>query len=94
MIVYDHVTVCMTLTMSVCASVYDSVSVLLAGPQLKAISTLSVGTANIDISECKKRNIEVACVADVASDSAAEFTVALVLVVARRLLEGQRLHQT
>ncbi|KAK7094161.1 glyoxylate reductase/hydroxypyruvate reductase-like isoform X2 [Littorina saxatilis] len=59
-----------------------------AGPQLKVISTLSVGTGHIDVSECKKRGIEVLNTPDVASDSAAEFTVTLVLLVARRLLEG------
>lgn len=53
------------------------------------ISTLSVGTEHIDLAECKRRNIEVLNTPDVASDSAAEFTVTLVLLVARRLLEGK-----
>ena len=41
------------------------------------------------MAECKRRNIEVHNTPDVASDSAAEFTVTLILLVARRLLEGK-----
>ena len=61
---------------------------IVSGPQLKTISTMSAGTEHINMRLCKERGIEVTKVADVASDSAAEFTVTLVLLVARRLLEG------
>ncbi|XP_005112797.1 glyoxylate reductase/hydroxypyruvate reductase [Aplysia californica] len=59
-----------------------------AGPQLKTVATMSVGTHHISTYECKSRNIYVANTPDVASDSAAELTVALLLVTARRCLEG------
>lgn len=59
-----------------------------AGSKLKVISTMSVGTEHIDRDECGKRNIKIFNIPDIASDSAAEFTVTLVLLVARRLLEG------
>lgn len=58
------------------------------GPQLKVVATMSVGTLHIDITECKKRGIVVANTPDVAADSAAEFTVTLLLMVTRRCLEG------
>ncbi|KAK7494190.1 hypothetical protein BaRGS_00014663 [Batillaria attramentaria] len=59
-----------------------------AGSNLKAISTMSVGETHIDKQECDRRLVHVANAPEVASDSAAEFTVALVLLTARRLLEG------
>lgn len=59
-----------------------------AGPQLKVISTMTVGTTHIDSALCKNRGISLVDTGDVCSDSAAEFTVTLVLLVARRLLEG------
>ncbi|CAG5129083.1 unnamed protein product [Candidula unifasciata] len=59
-----------------------------AGPQLKIVATMSVGIHHISTQECKQRGIYVANTPDVASDSAAEFTVTLLLMVARRCLEG------
>lgn len=59
-----------------------------AGKQLKTVATMSVGTHHINIYECKKRDIYVANTPDVAADSAAEFTVTLLLMAARRCLEG------
>ncbi|XP_059163442.1 glyoxylate reductase/hydroxypyruvate reductase-like [Physella acuta] len=61
-----------------------------AGPQLKTVATMSVGTHHISAYECKKRDIVVANTPDVASDSAAEFTVTLLLMAARRCLEGMQ----
>jgi lactate dehydrogenase-like 2-hydroxyacid dehydrogenase len=49
---------------------------------------MTVGTSHIDTALCKKKNVSVVDTGDVCSDSAAEFTVTLVLVVARRYLEG------
>ncbi|XP_071110079.1 glyoxylate reductase/hydroxypyruvate reductase-like [Haliotis cracherodii] len=59
-----------------------------AGPSLKIIGTMSVGMAHIDARECAKRGVQVANTPDVASDSAAELTVALLLLTTRRLAEG------
>ncbi|GFO05732.1 glyoxylate reductase/hydroxypyruvate reductase [Plakobranchus ocellatus] len=60
-----------------------------AGPSLKIVSTMSVGTQHISNFECRRRNVYVANTPDVACDSAAEFTVTLLLMVARRCLEGE-----
>ncbi|KAL4221024.1 hypothetical protein ACF0H5_019287 [Mactra antiquata] len=59
-----------------------------AGPNLKIVGTMSVGTDHIKVTECEKRQIYVATTPDVASDSAAELTVALLLITTRRIAEG------
>ncbi|RUS82477.1 hypothetical protein EGW08_009740 [Elysia chlorotica] len=61
-----------------------------AGPSLKIVGTMSVGTQHISEFECRKRKIYVATTPDVAADSAAEFTVTLLLMVTRRCLEGEK----
>ncbi|XP_053735564.1 glyoxylate reductase/hydroxypyruvate reductase [Synchiropus splendidus] len=59
-----------------------------AGPNLKAISTLSVGYDHLDMVEIKKRGIRVGYTPDVLTDATAELTVALLLATARRLPEA------
>lgn len=59
-----------------------------AGDSLKIIGTFTSGTDHIDVAECKRLGIFVAPVQDVASDSAAELSVALILVTIRRIAEG------
>lgn len=59
-----------------------------AGPNLKVISTLSVGFDHLAINEIKKRGIRVGYTPDVLTDATAELTVALLLATARRLPEG------
>ncbi|KAM9795169.1 glyoxylate reductase/hydroxypyruvate reductase [Neosynchiropus ocellatus] len=59
-----------------------------AGPNLKAISTLSVGFDHLDMVEIKKRGIRVGYTPDVLTDATAELTVALLLAAARRLPEA------
>lgn len=61
-----------------------------AGPQLKCISTISVGYEHIDIAECKKRGIRVGYTPDVLTDATAELTLALILATNRRLLEANK----
>ncbi|KAK7494189.1 hypothetical protein BaRGS_00014662 [Batillaria attramentaria] len=61
-----------------------------AGPQLKVVSTMSVGYEHIDLEECKKRKITVTNTPNVSTDSVAELTVSLLLMTARRLKEGVR----
>jgi len=72
-----------TISDSIDAEVLDA-----AGSQLKTVATMSVGMHHINVYECKKRGIFVANTPDVAADSAAELTVALLLVTARRAFEG------
>ncbi|KAI5624934.1 glyoxylate reductase/hydroxypyruvate reductase, partial [Silurus asotus] len=59
-----------------------------AGPNLKVISTMSVGFDHLAINEIKKRGIRVGYTPDVLTDATAELTVALLLATARRLPEG------
>ncbi|XP_023647476.2 glyoxylate reductase/hydroxypyruvate reductase isoform X1 [Paramormyrops kingsleyae] len=59
-----------------------------AGPNLKVISTLSVGFDHLAIDEIKKRGIRVGYTPDVLTDATAELTVALLLATARRIPEG------
>lgn len=59
-----------------------------AGPHLKVIGTMSVGTDHIDQRRCDEKNIYVARTPDVASDSAAELSIALILITTRRIAEG------
>ncbi|CAL8263999.1 unnamed protein product [Lota lota] len=59
-----------------------------AGPNLKVISTLSVGFDHMAMDEIKKRGIRVGYTPDVLTDATAELTVALLLAAARRLPEG------
>ncbi|XP_048827801.1 glyoxylate reductase/hydroxypyruvate reductase [Brienomyrus brachyistius] len=59
-----------------------------AGPNLKVISTLSVGFDHLAIDEIKKRGIRVGYTPDVLTDATAELTMALLLATARRIPEG------
>uniref|UniRef100_A0A8C7SDV7 Glyoxylate reductase/hydroxypyruvate reductase n=2 Tax=Oncorhynchus mykiss TaxID=8022 RepID=A0A8C7SDV7_ONCMY len=59
-----------------------------AGPNLKVISTLSVGFDHMAMDEIKKRGVRVGYTPDVLTDATAELTVALLLATARRLPEG------
>ncbi len=60
-------------------------------PYLKAISTFSVGFNHIDIAECTRRGIGVGHTPDVLTAATAELAMALILAVARRVVEGDRL---
>lgn len=59
-----------------------------AGPQLKVISSMSVGVDHIDIAEATKRGIPVGNTPGVLTDATADQAFALLLAAARRLVEG------
>uniref|UniRef100_A0AAV2LP79 Glyoxylate reductase/hydroxypyruvate reductase n=1 Tax=Knipowitschia caucasica TaxID=637954 RepID=A0AAV2LP79_KNICA len=59
-----------------------------AGPNLKVLSTMSVGFDHLNLEELKKRGIRVGYTPDVLTDSVAELTVALLLATSRRLIEA------
>ena len=61
-----------------------------AGPQLRVVSTLSVGYDHIDIDECKRRGIAVGNTPDVLTDAVSELTIALLLATIRRLFEANK----
>ncbi|CAJ1052157.1 hypothetical protein F7725_005488%2C partial [Xyrichtys novacula] len=59
-----------------------------AGPNLKVLSTMSVGFDHLNLEELKKRGIRVGYTPDVLTDAVAELTVALLLATSRRLIEA------
>ena len=64
--------------------------VLDAAPKLKVISTYSVGYDHIDVEEATKRGIYVTYTPGVLTDAVADHTWALLLAVARRLVEADQ----
>lgn len=59
-----------------------------AGPNLKTLSTMSVGFDHLSLDELKKRGIRVGYTPDVLTDAVAELTVALLLTTSRRIIEA------
>lgn len=59
-----------------------------AGPQLKVISQIAVGYNNIDVAEATRRGIPVGYTPDVLTQTTADFTFALLMASARRVVEG------
>ncbi|CAL8351187.1 unnamed protein product [Boreogadus saida] len=59
-----------------------------AGPNLKVVSTMSVGFDHLSLEELKKRGIRVGYTPEVLTDAVAELTVALLLATSRRLIEA------
>ncbi|MEP7113722.1 MAG: D-glycerate dehydrogenase, partial [Ilumatobacteraceae bacterium] len=62
-----------------------------AGPQLKVVSNVAVGYNNIDIAECRERGVIATNTPGVLTDATADIAMALILMVTRRLGEGERL---
>ncbi|KAF9977274.1 hypothetical protein BGZ73_006535 [Actinomortierella ambigua] len=59
-----------------------------AGPQLKVVSTMSVGYDHVDVKALEARNIKLGITPGVLTDATADTTVLLALAAARRLREG------
>lgn len=66
-------------------------AVMDAGPALKVIATIAVGFENIDVPAARQRGIIVTHTPDVLTEATAELTWALILGIARRVAEGDRL---
>lgn len=62
-----------------------------AGPKLKLIANYGNGVDNIDVAAAYKRGITVTNTPGVLTEDTADMTMALILAVARRLSEGERL---
>ncbi|CAH2044112.1 unnamed protein product, partial [Iphiclides podalirius] len=60
----------------------------LAGPRLKAVSTMSSGTDHIDLDEVFSRGIPIGSTPNVLDNSVADITVGLMIAAARRFKEG------
>jgi len=64
--------------------------VITAGDRLKIVANHAVGYNNIDLEAARKHGVLVANTPDVLTESCAEFTIGLMLAVARRFFEAQR----
>lgn len=62
-----------------------------AGGELSIVANFAVGYDNIDLSACRRRGVKVSTTPEVLSAATAEQTLLLMLAVARRLSEGERL---
>lgn len=62
-----------------------------SSPKLRIVANHAVGYDNVDVAACTARGIWVANTPGVLTDSTADLTWALILAVARRLREGERL---
>jgi glyoxylate reductase len=62
-----------------------------AGPQLKLIASFGTGVNNIALDAAKNKGITVTNTPGVLTEDTADMTLALILAVARRLGEGERL---
>ena len=66
-------------------------SVIVAGTSLRIIANVAVGYNNVDVAAARERGIVVTNTPDVLTDATADFTLALILAITRRLGEGERL---
>jgi len=61
-----------------------------AGPQLKLIASFSTGVDHIDLAAAQEKGITVTNTPGVLTEDTADMTMALILAVPRRLIEGER----
>jgi lactate dehydrogenase-like 2-hydroxyacid dehydrogenase len=59
-----------------------------AGPQLRVVSTMSVGYDHVDVTACAARGVAVGNTPGVLTETTADLTLALLLATARRLPEA------
>lgn len=64
---------------------------LKAAPRLKIVANVAVGYNNIDVNACERRGIVVTNTPGVLTDATADLAMGLLLMVTRRLGEGERL---
>lgn len=65
--------------------------VIAANPNLRAIASQSITPDNTDVAEATKRGISVTVVPPIVTDATADIHFGLMLAVARRVVEGDRL---
>ena len=65
-------------------------AMIAAAPRLRAISNMAVGVDNIDVAAATERGIPVGHTPEVLTDSTADLTVGLMLAIARRITDGER----
>jgi glyoxylate reductase len=69
----------------------DAAVLAQAGPGLRLIASFGTGVDHIDIATARQRGITVTNTPGVLTEDTADMTMALILAVARRLSEGERL---
>jgi glyoxylate reductase len=62
-----------------------------AGPALRIVANFGVGYDSVDMAEATRRGIVVSNTPDVLTEATAELTIALMLALLRRVVEGDRL---
>src|SRR2546421_3577605 len=62
-----------------------------AAPSLRVVANHAVGVDNVDVAACTARGVWVTNTPDAVTESTADLTWALILAVARRVREGERL---
>ena len=62
-----------------------------AGPKLRIVANFAVGYDNVDLAACTRRGVLVSNTPGVLTEATAELTVALLLDLARRVSEGDRM---
>jgi lactate dehydrogenase-like 2-hydroxyacid dehydrogenase len=76
---------------AICPTVTDRIGgdiIAAAGPRLRLIANFGVGFEHIDLAAAHARGLVVTNTPDVLTDATADLTMALILAVARRLVEG------
>src|ERR1700688_5183465 len=66
-------------------------AVLAANPKLRALASQSITPDNIDVAEATRRGIPVTVVPPIVAEATADINFGLMLMVARRMVEGDRL---
>ena len=66
-------------------------SIIAANPDLQAIASMAVTPSDIDIEEATRRGIVVTTVSPVVTEATADICFGLMLAVARRIVEGDKL---
>jgi glyoxylate reductase len=66
-------------------------AVIAANPRLRAIASQSITPDNIDVAEATRRRIPVTVVPRIVAEATADINFGLMLMVARRMAEGDRL---
>jgi len=61
-----------------------------AGEQLQVVANVAVGYNNIDVVACRERGVTVTNTPDVLTEATADIAMGLILMVTRRLGEGER----
>lgn len=81
----DHVGILPVLTRRIGPAELDRL------PRLKVVANMAVGYDNVDVDAARRRGVQVTNTPDVLTGATAELTWALILAVARRVGEGERL---